>query len=841
MSKILKKRVSLLLVLSMLIATILPIFVVNAASTIDTTLKLDGKEVGFNTTINVKEGQELRFIPSIPNGEITRVGCQIGDTGTTREYEEKELGVIMPAAPDGYTTNIYFSAGGYDQNNEFIVMEWKKVKIVYASETENTECEVDMTIEMNSQILKARSTVEVKGGEKINVSAKSKTGADIYTIGYYYYLNGKMEGDIVDISSENITITVPTGEPGTTRYLFIEAVASNDDGSANVKTKTGWVEIRLKYPKVNTPVVEEKKLALTHENKELAINSTTEVEILDTLTILGTPADKVTRIYFKWDNEPWSTVPNTSKYNIRIPTYFEPGTTHTLTIKAEYDDGTLINEQKYYFRIPDDSADITLNTKLNSKTILPGRTYEVKGGEEIVVSASATGTDVDYIKYYFGNGKAETVNKSKVSFDVPKAKSGKTVKLYVEAVGEDKSTTGVKVYTLKYVDTIDGELDIEPWMEENDEILNLAINLRNDSEEEEKANKNIYALEETVTYFIDYKNGTGDDIDSLVKIELAVPIKFDVVDAGDGVVNKKDGVITWEFENGLKEDEAGTLVVKVKYTGFSKSKYDNEVIYPSAAIFKGKREQDRSTVINLIIEEYDMEIEEVHEPYMFGDKDTPTFRPDDSISRAEGALVLARIYGLNYKNTKVTDVFSDLDETYEEAQKAIVAASKAGLINGGKDGKFRPNQPMTRAEFIKILACMVQESAANEGIEGLEIKDSESNIKNYSDSTRYYVVNGKKIYTHWALNEVTLMARLNMLPLTEDEPEIELDEEITRAEVAQLVNFYLLRAPANVTSKTKTGFEDVTRKHKLIGDIIEATREAHTFSMNEDDGTENAE
>ena len=80
-----------------------------------------------------------------------------------------------------------------------------------------------------------------------------------------------------------------------------------------------------------------------------------------------------------------------------------------------------------------------------------------------------------------------------------------------------------------------------------------------------------------------------------------------------------------------------------------------------------------------------------------------------------------------------------------------------------------------------------------------------------------------------------------MLPVTEDEPELELDEEITRAEVAQLVNSYLLRAPASVTSKTKSGFDDVSKKHDLFADIIEATRDDHTFSMNEDDGTENAE
>ena len=54
---------------------------------------------------------------------------------------------------------------------------------------------------------------------------------------------------------------------------------------------------------------------------------------------------------------------------------------------------------------------------------------------------------------------------------------------------------------------------------------------------------------------------------------------------------------------------------------------------------------------------------------------------------------------------------------------------------------------MTRAEFIKILACMVEMNADDEEIEGLEIKDVEDCIKVYNDSTRYYIVDGKKVYT----------------------------------------------------------------------------------------------
>ncbi len=141
---------------------------------------------------------------------------------------------------------------------------------------------------------------------------------------------------------------------------------------------------------------------------------------------------------------------------------------------------------------------------------------------------------------------------------------------------------------------------------------------------------------------------------------------------------------------------------------------------------------------------------------------------------------------------------------------------------------------------MSILALMVQENAEDEDIEGLEIKDIDNMVKLYADSSNYYIVDGKKVYSHWAIEEVTLLARLNMTPLSEDNDEIELDENITRAEVAQLVNFYLLRAPAEVTSKTKSNFSDVNKRHDLFADIIEATREEHTISISKE-GTETAE
>ena len=63
--------------------------------------------------------------------------------------------------------------------------------------------------------------------------------------------------------------------------------------------------------------------------------------------------------------------------------------------------------------------------------------------------------------------------------------------------------------------------------------------------------------------------------------------------------------------------------------------------------------------------DYDVELDVEHEPYMYGDANADTFRPDYIITRAEGALVLARIFGLDYeKETTITTKYTDIKDFY---------------------------------------------------------------------------------------------------------------------------------------------------------------------------------
>lgn len=517
---------------------------------------------------------------------------------------------------------------------------------------------------------------------------------------------------------------------------------------------------------------------------------------------------------------------------ITIPN-FKAGTTHTLHVQGVAAVDKFEEDGKYYvatsgwkdikFTIPSEVVPTTsIKISLVNSTSIT-----------VKATATVTGSTFSKFEYNWDNGAIVEVKTNPATIIVPSTVG--THKLTVKAVAADgKTAIATHTVVVSAPVVIDDELIVEDWMKENKSLEELTVSLRNDSDKYEKGNKNFYALNEEVVYYVDYKNG-GDDITREVKLVLELPLDFKVIDAFGGTVNAKENTITWTFANGLEENESGTKVVKVAYTGFERSSKKYEIVYPVADIFERNKLVDSSAVINYIFKAEDVEITEEHYPYMQGYTDG-TFRPDQAITRAEGALVLTRIFGIDISGTKIEPIFTDLDEVkYDEAKKAIVAASKLGLIDGyaQEDGtyKFKPNKDMTRAEFMKIIARYVELNAEEEDIRGLEIESAETAIKVYKNSKNKYMVGSSTVESHWAINEITMLTRLNMSPIGASKKSVELDKEISRAEVAQLVNLYLLRAPADVSSSTKTQFSDVSKRHDLFADIVEATRAEHTYTI----------
>ncbi|MDO5586945.1 MAG: S-layer homology domain-containing protein, partial [Clostridia bacterium] len=90
-----------------------------------------------------------------------------------------------------------------------------------------------------------------------------------------------------------------------------------------------------------------------------------------------------------------------------------------------------------------------------------------------------------------------------------------------------------------------------------------------------------------------------------------------------------------------------------------------------------------------------------HKAYIFGYADG-TFRPDNNMSRAEAAAIFARLIS-EQKNEKISGkaTFKDISSKDWFAIE-VGYLEKYGIIKGYSDNTFKPNESVTRAEFVAM-------------------------------------------------------------------------------------------------------------------------------------------
>ncbi|MDP4118866.1 MAG: ubiquitin-like protein [Bacillota bacterium] len=80
-----------------------------------------------------------------------------------------------------------------------------------------------------------------------------------------------------------------------------------------------------------------------------------------------------------------------------------------------------------------------------------------------------------------------------------------------------------------------------------------------------------------------------------------------------------------------------------------------------------------------------------------------TFKPDQDITRYETIESLANL--LNIEKVPTNKIFSDVTDTYLDLVNLFAGA---GIIDGFEDGTFRGEQGLTRAEFVKIMSNILK-------------------------------------------------------------------------------------------------------------------------------------
>ncbi len=197
-----------------------------------------------------------------------------------------------------------------------------------------------------------------------------------------------------------------------------------------------------------------------------------------------------------------------------------------------------------------------------------------------------------------------------------------------------------------------------------------------------------------------------------------------------------------------------------------------------------------------------------HILYLYGYEDG-SVRPRNSITRAETSAIIYRL--LVDKGVATTNIFKDVDADawYSNEVNYLV---ELGILNGYEDGTFKPNEPITRAEFATILARL----------EELNLSKPHS----FDDVS----------VNHWA-NDYIVSATNNGWIYGYEDGSFRPENNITRSEAVAMVNRMLNRYPDEQTLETlENPFFDLDEEYWAYGDIIEASIR-HSYHR-EDDGEE---
>ena len=145
-------------------------------------------------------------------------------------------------------------------------------------------------------------------------------------------------------------------------------------------------------------------------------------------------------------------------------------------------------------------------------------------------------------------------------------------------------------------------------------------------------------------------------------------------------------------------------------------------------------------------------------------------RPQNNITRAEVATIFFRLLTDETREANMTksNGYNDVKDG-DWFCCAVSTLSKMGIIKGYEDGSFKPNDPISRAEFAAIAARFDP--------------DGDKTPASFSD-----------VSSHWAKDEISIAANHGWIKGYED-GSFKPDQKITRAETMTLVNRVLKRLP----------------------------------------------
>lgn len=188
-----------------------------------------------------------------------------------------------------------------------------------------------------------------------------------------------------------------------------------------------------------------------------------------------------------------------------------------------------------------------------------------------------------------------------------------------------------------------------------------------------------------------------------------------------------------------------------------------------------------------------------HTAYLLGFPDGE-FKPDQMVTRAQMALMIARNLGFESSEPASSAPFHDVPLNHYAAH-AISFVSGLGIMNGYPDGSFQADNAITRAEMSTLVANYLKLAIENNG------------KQSFNDT-----------HQHWAQSVIEANAAVGIMKGYPD-GSFGPDQNLTRAEAVVVVNQLFDRGP--LYGITDSRFPDVADSHWAYEDIQEAAIDHH--------------
>ena len=630
--------------------------------------------------------------------------AEVSYTGTTDETGK----MVVPPLSEDYTDSE--GKGVVNGYNVLVTDETKPIEnafITIADGKLNVKLPEGSLIDIENRI-----TVTVTDSESAPVKDMPVTVADSAE---------KSESNLTD---ENGKATVP---PANIDYTDVNGYAEVDGYAVTVQNETGFIE--KAFITLSTTQSEPDENGNITESENISVELPENVKVDDynnrvTVTVLN-----------KADNTPVSGMPITIT---EAAAQSNPEESPAPTAEPEASETPEPAEPE----LPKSASGITdKNGKVTVPPLDEDMTDDNGDGD---ITEIKPGEDTD------GDGEPDTEETETAYTVTVSNKDGNIANALIKIEGGKVTVTLPDTHTL----TTSNQTTVTVKDKDGEPVKGVSVTIKDETTE--KSGTTNASGQVTLPVKSSGGGGGGGFVSSINSVNITVTDK----DGKTVSVSKSTGTdtVTLTLPTGktLADGNWYTITVtdrngkaKEDYTVILKDRENNEVT--------GKTDKDGVVILPAT----------EHKAYIVGYEDG-TFRPDGDMTRAEAAVIFARLIS-EEKGESISGkaTFSDVSGS-DWYTTELGYLQKYNIIKGYEDGTFRPDAPVTRAEFTAMT---------------VRYYDLFNEVKYPANTTKYIDING----SDWAVKDISFATNEKWLNGYADGT-FKGDANITRAEVVTVIN-----------------------------------------------------